>query len=195
MRPQAAPDPALRAARAARGYTMIEVMMALALLAVGASGVIAMQKATVVGNASAKSIATGTALAERWAERLRLDAMVWNTTTPLDDLAETRWLKTVVASPNVWNLPPSTPAAVAPEADPIGADIVAANDSSVTAYCTHLSFLQITPKLIGAVVRVTWRRDNSIIDCAAPEMFVPETDLGRYGAVYVTIGLMIQERP
>jgi type IV pilus assembly protein PilV len=174
---------------------MIEVMMALALLAVGASGVVAMQKATVVGNASAKSISTGTALATRWAERLRLDAMVWNTLVPLNDIGETRWLKTVIASPNVWNLPPSTPLTVSPDADPIGADIVAANDEAVTAYCTHIAFRQITPKMVSAVVRVTWRRDNSIMDCSGADMFIPETDLGRYGAVYVTTGLMTQEHP
>lgn len=178
-----------------RGYTMIEVMMALALLAVGASGVIAMQKAAVVGNASAKSIATATALAARWAERLRLDAMVWNAVTPVTDINETRWLKSVVASPNVWVLPPSTPLSVSASADPLGADLAAANDTSPAAYCTHLSFRQITPKMISAVVRVTWRRDNSIIDCSDAGMFIADTDLVRYGAVYLTVGMMTQERP
>ena len=182
-------------ARGALGYTMIEVMMALALLAVGASGVVAMQKAVVVGNASAKSIATATALAARWAERLRLDAMVWNTLLPTSDLGETRWLKTVVASANLWKQPPSTPLSVSPEADPLGADLVAANDASAVAYCTHISYRQITPKMVSAVVRVTWRRDNSAIDCSAPELLDLDTDLARYGAVYVTTGLMTQERP
>lgn len=180
---------------ARRGYTMIEVMMALALLAVGASGVIAMQKAAIVGNASAKSIATATALATRWAERLRLDSMVWNSVTPATDIDETRWLKTVVGSPNTWNLPTSTPLSVSSSADPLGADIVAANDPSLTAYCTHISYRQITPKMISAVVRVTWRRDNSKIDCGDADLTLIETDLTRYGAVYVTVGMMTQERP
>lgn len=182
-------------ARGALGYTMIEVMMALALLAVGASGVIAMQKAAVVGNASAKSIATATALAARWAERLRLDAMTWNALMPTSDIGETRWLKTVVASPNLWNQPPATPLSVSPEADPLGADIVAANDTSAVAYCTHISYRQITPKMVSAVVRVTWRRDNSVMDCGSPDLLNLDTDLARYGAVYVTTGLMMQERP
>ena len=185
----------IRSRARARGYTMIEVMMALGLLAVGATGIIAMEKAAVLGNATARSVATATALAERWVERLRADAMLWNTTTPLSDIGETRWLKTVVASPNFWNQPPATPLSVSPEADPLGADIVAANDTSAVAYCTHISYRQITPKMVSAVVRVTWRRDNSVMDCGSPDLLNLDTDLARYGAVYVTTGLMMQERP
>ncbi len=177
-----------------RGYTMIEVMMALSILAIGASGIVAMEKATVVGNATAKSLATGTELAERWAERLRTDAMVWNTLVPTTDITETRWLQTVVSSPNMWTLPTSIPGKASPYGDPLGADIVAVNDPSAIAYCTHISYRFITPKMVSAVVRVSWRRDNSAIDCNAADLFTPAFDSGRYGAVYVTTGLMMQER-
>lgn len=181
--------------RAARGYTMIEVMMALGLLAVGAAGIVAMEKAAVVGNASARTVATATALAERWVERLRADAMLWNNTTPLSDLGETRWLKTVSVTPGLWTLPTVLPGEAAPYADPLGADIILANDTSAIAYCTHVMYRQITPKMINATVRVTWRRDSSPIDCSDPGLFALDTDAGRYGAVYLTTGFMTQERP
>jgi len=182
------------AAVRARGYTMMEVMMALGVLAVGATGIIAMQKAAVVGNASAKSIATGTALANRWAERLRVDSMVWNTNDPTD-MGQSRWLKTVLTTPNMWTLPTDVAGSASPHADPLGADIVLASDASLTGYCTHISYRMITPKMVSAVIRVAWRRDSTAIDCSAPGMFIPETDLGSYGTVYLTTGLIMQEQP
>lgn len=176
-----------------RGYTMIEVMMALAILAIGAAGVVAMEKAAVVGNASAKSIATATALATRWAERLHADSMVWNTLTPLSDIGETRWLLTAVTTPNTWVLPTPIPGKVSPYADPLGADIVIVNDPAAVAYCTHISYRFIGNKMVSAAVRTSYRRDNSPIDCNAIEMSAA-LDPGKYGVVTVTIGLEMQER-
>jgi hypothetical protein len=175
---------------------MMEVVMALGLLAVGAAGIIAMQKATVVGNASARSVATATALAERWVERLRTDAMLWNDATALSDINETRWLKSVTLGlGNNWTLPAVVPGQASPYADPLGADIILPGDDSPVAYCTHIMYRQITPKMINATVRVTWRRDVSPIDCDDASLFALATDAGRYGAVYLSTGFMTQERP
>jgi type IV pilus assembly protein PilV len=203
-----------RSARALRGYTMVEVMMALGVLAVGATGIVAMEKAAVVGNASAKSIATANDLAMRWAERLRVDAMVWNTLQPLSDIGDTRWLKLTSATPNwqtaqdvTWILPTVIPNKVSPFADPLGADIIDLKDPSAVAYCTHIALRSMPPdpldpanplkqpKMISAIVRVTWRRDWSAIDCQDPSLLKINTDFSRYGAVYLTTGIMMQERP
>lgn len=178
-----------------RGYTMVEVMMALALLAVGAAGVVAMEKAAVVGNAGARSTATGTALAERWVERLRADSMVWNTLTPTSDINDTRWLKTVKLTPGIWTLPTIAPGQASPYADPLGADIILGSDASPVAYCTHIMYRQITQKMINATVRVSWRRDLSPIDCNEPGLFSAATDAGRYASVYLSTGFMTQEHP
>ena len=180
---------------AARGYTMIEVMMALAVLAIGATGIVALEKAAVVGNATARSMATGTAIGQRWIERLRADAMLWNVTAPNSDIGETRWLKTVTLTPAIWTLPTYVPGQASAEADPLGADIILANDDSFVAYCTHIMYRQITPKMVNATVRVTWRRDISPIDCGDPTLFDPSLDSGRYGAIYLSTGFMTQERP
>ena len=42
--------------RAQRGYTIVELVMSLAVLAIGASGVIAMQKVAVASNRHAKDL-------------------------------------------------------------------------------------------------------------------------------------------
>src|SRR5262249_4422452 len=153
------PAMSMRRRKPSPGYTMIEVMTALALLTVGATGVVAMQKAAVVGNSSARSIATANAIAARWAERLRVDSMVWNANTAPDH-AQTRWIKAVTATPNTWLVPPAVAGKVAPYADPLGADIIDNSDTSPVAYCTHISYRQLRPKMVATIVRVTWRRDS-----------------------------------
>lgn len=196
---------------AARGYTFIEVMMALGLLGVGAAGIVAMQKAAILGNAGARAVSTGTAIANRWAERLRADAMLWNTTTPLSDVNETFFLKDAFATPTpangpmTWTLPVAVPNAMSPEADPLGADILG-GDTSPVAFCTHISYRLMhtpppsalnplpVPMMVSAVIRVSWRRDWSPMVCDAPDMFAPTLD-PKYGAVYLTTGVTPQERP
>ena len=51
------------------GYTMVEVMMALAILTIAASGIVAMQKATLVGNMKSRNLATASQVAQAWMSR------------------------------------------------------------------------------------------------------------------------------
>jgi prepilin-type N-terminal cleavage/methylation domain-containing protein len=62
---------------AARGYTMIEILVSMTLLAIGAAGVMAMQKAAVQGHQDARQMDVANAIAREWMERLRRDAMMW----------------------------------------------------------------------------------------------------------------------
>ena len=93
--------------RSPRGYTVMEVMMALAILTIGASGVIAVQKATMIGNTNARNLATANSIAQSWVERLRADALVWNAPANADDIGDTNWLKSAdPANPNTpWIAP------------------------------------------------------------------------------------------
>ena len=54
----------------ARGYTMVELMMALGILAIGVSGIIAMHKVTVAANQHAKNLAVASHIAQAWQEQL-----------------------------------------------------------------------------------------------------------------------------
>ena len=63
-------------ASAARGYLVIEVVMALTVLAIGGAGVITMQKTSVTGNLDArKATDVANSIARMWVERLRQDGM------------------------------------------------------------------------------------------------------------------------
>jgi type IV pilus assembly protein PilV len=74
---------ALKRSREARrrrgGFTLIEVMMALAVMTVGAMGIMALQQATTRGNRQARHMTKATQVTRLWLERARRDALLWNT--------------------------------------------------------------------------------------------------------------------
>jgi type IV pilus assembly protein PilV len=152
---------------AAAGYTVLEVMMAMAVLSIGATGVIAMQKATMIGNVHARDLATANAVAMAWVERLRADSLRWK----LDDsgistIGSTTWLNKVgtdfpaIANPeNVWFRPDDiVDSDISAAADARGADTFddADNLTDNPGFCTHVRLLQLTPNTIRADVRVFW---------------------------------------
>lgn len=76
--------------RASRGYTLVELMMALALFTVAVLGIISLQKLVVVSNAHAKNVSIAQRIAQSWASQLQLDSTRWRT-----DRASTLWLGNV----------------------------------------------------------------------------------------------------
>lgn len=184
----------------ARGYTVMEVMIALTLLAIGTSGIIAMQKVTSVTNRDSKNLLIANQIARTWMERLRVDAVQWNhpsSVNALSDLDDTLWLKKVATG--AWERPTDDVKGSA-AADAFGNDVRdAVADSG--SFCTHirLSWLYgppgggaIPPFLIRAEVRVFWLRDGGPggIDgpvchtTTDPAQVSPAVD--RYHFVYVT---------
>lgn len=191
------------AVRGRRGYTVIEVMIALTLLAVGTSGVIAMQKVTAIANRDAKSLVIANQVARTWIERLRADATQWNHPSPLDpndDLADTRWLKAVNG---VW-FRPADDLAGSPAADALGND-VRDTDLDNAIFCTNVRLTWMygpaptapPPYLIRAEVRTYWLRDGGGGTVEAGKTICdPGIDLAkvapsleRYHFVYLTSAL------
>jgi len=186
--------------RARRGYTVIEVMIALTILAIGTSGIIAMQKVTAVANRDAKNLVIANQVARTWVERLRADAARWNHPSPVNpdsDLGDTRWLNRVDGQ---WFRPADDPLG-SPTADALGNDVV---DAQVARgiFCTNVRLTWLygpppgtpPPYLIRAEVRVYWLRDGSggVIE-AGKAICDPSIDLGsvttatdRYHFIYVT---------
>lgn len=103
-----------RAKRKRRGYTVVEVMMALSVLSIGITGIVAMQKITLISNTKARDLAVASAIASSVIERLRYDALRWN----FDDnnnpdnlgdntasFANTQYLNVVRNTPGMDNAP------------------------------------------------------------------------------------------
>ncbi|WP_437299075.1 type IV pilus modification PilV family protein [Sorangium sp. So ce426] len=190
---------AARARRAAsRGYTLIEVMAALGVLAIGATGVLALQKATLISNTNARNLTIANSIAITWAERLRVDALQWNEPMRVPDInSDTDWLALSTTAPFTKVTPTEITALGSPSADVLGADIYA-GDTSASAFCTHVRFRQfndpvsgtrIWDSLLRAEIRVVWERNGNPIDCGVDPLAV-DTNPGRFGAVYLTTGVL-----
>lgn len=160
--------------RGQRGYTAVELMMAIGIFGIGVTGIIAMQKVTAVSNRHAKNLAIATRIAESWMDMLATDAVTWNHPSPgnaFPDIGQTTWLQLVKPNAdgvNDWRLPPySTALQFGPAFDALGnpLDTATANAADI-AFCSHLRLSWLYQPtvsgngLIRAEVRVFWLRDG-----------------------------------
>jgi prepilin-type N-terminal cleavage/methylation domain-containing protein len=170
-----------------RGYTAVEVMMALTILLIASSGVIAMQRGAVQGNVDARRIDTANAIARTWTERLRADATLWtlpnaaNPTPEWGNINSTRFLgpsstKTIPigngATLGEFVLAPedgSTPPLFSPAFDVLGRD-VKSDVKELVLFCAHIRLTWlVTWELLRAEVRVIWPRNVGAL-AAAPDL-------------------------
>ena len=145
----------IRRARS-RGYTVVELMMALGVFATGVTGIIAMQRTTVAANRHARSVVVATGIAQAWLDQLTADSSLWQS-----DLTQTTWLKSVdTAGLNGnWQLP----AHVGDRDFGPRFDLFGNADDAADAYCAHIRLTRLypgTPGVLRAEVRVFWVRDG-----------------------------------
>jgi len=166
------------------GYTVVELLMSLTVLALGASGVIAMQRVTIESNRYAKNLAIATRVGEAWADQLQADAARWTLTS---ELKNTTWLNKAgicsqSASVVTWFQPDwSGDRKFGPAFDALGSpvDTSVTTPASYTQFCVHLQLAWLHCDLpqsgggakgsgiIRAEVRVIWRRDDDRSTSAA----------------------------
>jgi type II secretory pathway pseudopilin PulG len=174
----------------ARGYTSVEVLIAMTLFAIGAAGVIGMQRATIQGGEDARRYDMATNIANEWLSRLQRDATFWtqpNSNSPNTiDINQTRWLKNVDTCGALFcTIPmPAAPAdGLSPAFDTFGRDLPIGITTEAT-YCVQYRLQWIAPpglgpayppplKLTGlmrAEVRVYWTQleTNPVGNCATP---------------------------
>jgi prepilin-type N-terminal cleavage/methylation domain-containing protein len=179
------------------GYTLVELMMALALFTVAVLGIISMQKITVASNAHAKNVAIAQRIAQAWAGQLEMDATAWRT-----DFG-TGWLNDA----NVWQRPAYIPARRFGGAFDALGNPLADNDVGQAHFCTHLRMAWLYPTTMGmggngmlrAEIRVFWLRDDeAALDsnasmCSTAQTAVQAKDIGlatdRYRFVYQAVGV------
>jgi prepilin-type N-terminal cleavage/methylation domain-containing protein len=164
--------------RAMRGYTAIEVLMAITVMAIGAAGVMSMVKATVLGNLDARKTDIANAIARTWVERLRRDAMMWTSPGPTNgtgsNIATAKIINAGVGTignwflPNQYLPPAANNAPISPGFDILGRDLLTADitpNLAVTPqipgafFCAHVRLTWLTAnELLRADVRVIWPR-------------------------------------
>ena len=87
-----------------QGFTLVEVMVALGVMTIGAMSLIAMQQQATRANVRARDVTTATQIAQNVLERLKLESLAWNTLTGNagTDLANCELLKPVTATNNAF---------------------------------------------------------------------------------------------
>lgn len=172
--------------RALRGYTLVEVMVAIAVMAIGVTGILSMQNASVLANRRAQEVSMATTLARRWQEILRTDSLGWNRPTQrntVSDLgSDTRHLCALVGCgggagrADQWFVPAVNLPNESPAYDHWGREV--AISAREAKYCVNLrltwlrqpSLNPIDQGLIRAEVRVWWyaegaTRDGTYANC------------------------------
>ncbi len=157
-----------RPARDARAYTVVEVLMAMTVMAIGGAAVMTMQKTSVVGNADARKADVANAIARTWVERLQRDSMQWTLPGPesaQSNLANALLIANVNAAPGRWFLPTqemgkTTIETMSPAFDVLGRDLpqssLAKADFCVNVRLTWLPQPPSPLDLIRAEIRVVW---------------------------------------
>jgi type IV pilus assembly protein PilV len=200
-------------ARRARssGFTIVELMMSLAVLAVGVSGIIAMQKVTATTNLHAKSIATATRVAQAWQAQLMVDGSLWRIphaesgvqTTAAVSLSKTLWLKNQNSNP-AWFRPVYDPnLAFGAAFDALGNPVTDANLGQAH-FCVHLQIVPLTRlenaaeapnAALRVTTRVVWPRAQGapVANHCAPDIDpnVVGNDTTNFHSIYQTIAIRI----
>ena len=182
-----------------RGYTLVELMMALALFTVAVLGIISMQKITVVSNAHAKNVAMAERIAQAWAGQLEMDASTWRTS------AYVGWLNEGAQ----WQRPAyDTARAFGAAFDALG-NPLPNSEVSRAHFCAHVRMSKLYPSqtagedngngMLRAEIRVFWLRDGeAALDsndsmCSDGQTPAQAAAIGlateRYQFVYQTVGI------
>ena len=164
--------------------------MAMTLFAVGAAGVIGMQRVTIQGGEDARRFDMATNIANEWIARLQKDASFWRTQPDLTQpdsmgFLTTTWLQNIDACGNVFcTIPmPAGPTfeGLSPAFDVFGRDLPTGTTDAY--YCVQYRLTWIAPpgappynrplkpySIMRAEVRVYWNRveKDPIKNCAAP---------------------------
>ena len=158
----------------AQGFTLVEVLVALGVMTVGAAAIIGMQQQTTRANVHARQLTIATQIAQNVLERLKLEGLAWNsvTTQPNTDLQNAPTLRPIVGATAgaFMTLPQRTVTAsgisrvLSNAYDYYGADMDLTNADQATlarvVYCAgyRLSWIYNNFRSIRADVRVWWSK-------------------------------------
>lgn len=187
--------------RTRRGYTVVELMMAISVMVIGLGGIIAMQKVTVASNMNAKNLAIATHIGQAFLDELAAESNAW---TQADNFAATVWLTNVGAQGTAaaWFTPVyNATRNLGPGFDALGNPVLAANMNTDAQFCVHLRLTWLSAQnsgktgagLIRTEVRVYWRREGtgftttnwSATSCISPEDYANWSGAPRFHNVYL----------
>jgi type II secretory pathway pseudopilin PulG len=151
-----------------RGYTVVELMISLAVFSAGVTGIMTMQRTAVSANRMARNVALAGSIAQAWQAQLANDASLWRA-----NFTGTTWLKSLATEGvnDSWQLPAhDITRNFGPRFDALGNP-----DTDASEFCVHirLSWLYAnTADSVGVTgtagngtvrtdVRVFWPREGA----------------------------------
>lgn len=139
------------------GFTLIEVMVSLGVMMIGALAIIGLQQQTIRSNRHSRELSIATQIAQLWIERLKQDAATWNVMGPPP--ATAIYLNPIMANLNRFQQIPNTTATVSNAFDFRGDDVI--NTAAGVYYCVGIrpAWLE-TDRALRVDVRVWWLRDR-----------------------------------
>lgn len=145
----------------ARGFTLVEVMVSVAILTVGTVGLLSMHQSTLLTNRAARMMAQANTVNRNWIQRVQRDAFKWNAAGfgPVE-LGSTEYLTelTAVVDTTDWFKPEPTDTALSWGFEWNGQDTRTTADMR---FCTHLKLSWV--RLLNSVrvdVRTFWVREG-----------------------------------
>jgi hypothetical protein len=150
--------------RATAAYTAVEVLMSLAVLAVGVIGIIAGEKVTLAANQHSKNLAIATHIAESWLGVLDAEAALWASS---GSRARTTWLSQFAGTTG-WLRPTyDDNLKFGPGFDALGNPVTDLNIGD-SKFCSDLRMTSLTPTstgggMIRVEVRVVWLRNDVVV--------------------------------
>jgi prepilin-type N-terminal cleavage/methylation domain-containing protein len=147
-----------------RGYTIVELMMAIAVFAIGVSGIIAMQKVAAAANQHSRSLSLATNIGQTWQDQLNIDSSLYTRTRGVNN---TVWLLQLPVGTNQagWLRPPwNANLGIGGAFDALGRPLDdTTSDLAKVQFCVHLRLTRLYPASVGidvirTEVRVIWPR-------------------------------------
>jgi type IV pilus modification protein PilV len=202
-----------RTRRRRAGFTLVEVMVSLGIMTVGAMGIIALQSHAIRSNSHARQLTIGMQIAQRWIERLKQDTHTWNGLgAPAATLAATRYLQLIntANASNQFNPIPNTDGTnrASRAFDYWGNDIVHTSVDPPIFYCAALRPAWVYfGRAMRVDVRVWWPREgyDTRTDFAACDQNFNQLDPGgppttlynqnAYHVVYLSTVLRMNTAP
>jgi hypothetical protein len=198
----------------ARAYTVVEVLLSMTVLAIGASAVMSMQKATLQGNLDARKTDMANSIGRMWVERIRRDAMQWTLPSPANPAGNnfaSASLLQYASTAGGWVLPVAYAGNVPPVSpgfDILGRDIPTAGLTPAAGvappvFCVNIQETYLyqdtnNNNLIRADVRVLWVRGinggaTNPCDATVATSLLPNPQL--YQSVYLTTAVRANALP
>jgi prepilin-type N-terminal cleavage/methylation domain-containing protein len=176
----------LGACKAEHGYTMVELMMAIAVFGIGVSGIIAMQKVAAAANQHSRALSVATGIAQAWQNQLQADASLYTRTA---GLANTVWIQLADSQTDWfrpdWNEVRQFGAAFDALGKPI--NYTTPSDAAAAQFCVHVRLTQLYKSspginVIRTEVRVLWPRSEGDVGATPFCTITAGADLATLGA-------------